>query len=147
MFLATRTGWMRALAALVLFGLTAEPVLATMANTIHLPGGNQRVRHGVRVQIDPHWVDGNGYRPVRVTVTATPGPTQRDRHFQVELQSSGSIVSLEPLVEDLATGTEQVRGAGLAVPSLYFVGIALFVITLGLNLIADRYVRAVRIKY
>ena len=47
----------------------------------------------------------------------------------------------------LATGTDQVRGAGLAVPSLYFVGITLFAITLGLNLVADRFVRRVRQVY
>jgi ABC-type phosphate transport system permease subunit len=47
----------------------------------------------------------------------------------------------------LATGTDQVRGAGLAVPSLYFVGIALFAITLGLNVIANRFVRRVRQAY
>ena len=47
----------------------------------------------------------------------------------------------------LAVGTENVRGAGLAVPSLYFVGIALFFLTFVLNLIANRVVRRVRQAY
>lgn len=47
----------------------------------------------------------------------------------------------------LATGSDQVRGATLAFPSLFFVGLILFVFTLALNLIADRFVRRVRIRY
>jgi phosphate transport system permease protein len=47
----------------------------------------------------------------------------------------------------LAVGTDQVRGEGLAVPSLYFVGIALFTITVLLNLISTRFVRRVRQVY
>jgi phosphate transport system permease protein len=47
----------------------------------------------------------------------------------------------------LAVGTDNVRGAGLAVPSLYFVGIALFTVTLVLNLIGNRFVRRVRQAY
>jgi phosphate transport system permease protein len=47
----------------------------------------------------------------------------------------------------LATGSDQVRGATLAFPSLFFVGFLLFVFTLLLNLIADRFVRRVRIRY
>ena len=47
----------------------------------------------------------------------------------------------------LATGSDQVRGASLAFPSLFFVGLLLFVFTLVLNLVADRFVRSVRIHY
>jgi len=47
----------------------------------------------------------------------------------------------------LATGSDQVRGATLAFPSLFFVGLLLFIFTLMLNLVADRFVRRVRIKY
>ena len=47
----------------------------------------------------------------------------------------------------LATGSDQVRGASLAFPSLFFVGLLLFVFTLVLNLVADRFVRSVRIQY
>ncbi len=44
-------------------------------------------------------------------------------------------------------GTEQARGEGLILESLYFVGFLLFVITLVLNLVADRFVRRVRQQY
>ena len=47
----------------------------------------------------------------------------------------------------LATGSDQVRGAALAFPSLFFVGLLLFVLTLVLNLVARRFVRSVRSQY
>lgn len=46
-----------------------------------------------------------------------------------------------------ARGTDAVRGADLAFPSLFFVGLLLFAITLSLNLIAGRVVRRVRQVY
>jgi phosphate transport system permease protein len=46
-----------------------------------------------------------------------------------------------------ATGTDQVAGAGLTFQSLFFVGLLLFVMTLVLNLAADRFVRRVRTRY
>jgi phosphate transport system permease protein len=67
--------------------------------------------------------------------------------------SGGSLFQLNPCdtgqtmtaaMTALAIGSEQVRGASLAFPSLFFVGLLLFVMTLGLNLIADAYVRRVR---
>ncbi|HEX6656196.1 MAG TPA: phosphate ABC transporter permease subunit PstC [Candidatus Limnocylindria bacterium] len=45
----------------------------------------------------------------------------------------------------LATGSDQTRG--LAFPSLFFVGLLLFVMTLALNLVADAFVRRVRTRY
>ena len=47
----------------------------------------------------------------------------------------------------LATGSDQVRGADLAFPSLFFVGLLLFATTLVLNVFADRFVRRVRVRY
>jgi phosphate transport system permease protein len=44
-------------------------------------------------------------------------------------------------------GTEQARGTGLILESLYFVGFTLFAITLILNVVADRFVRRVRQQY
>jgi phosphate transport system permease protein len=58
----------------------------------------------------------------------------------------GSL-TMTAAMASLATGTENVRGASLAVPSLYFVGIVLFFITLGLNFVANRFVRRVRQAY
>jgi len=46
-----------------------------------------------------------------------------------------------------ASGTDQVRGQALTFQSLFFVGLLLFVITLCLNLVADRFVRRVRQRY
>lgn len=70
--------------------------------------------------------------------------------------TGGSLFSINPCAPGqtmtaamtaLATGSDQVRGATLAFPSLFFVGLLLFVFTLTLNLVADRWVRAVRIQY
>ena len=49
-------------------------------------------------------------------------------------------------ITSLATGSDQVRGAGPAYPSL-FVGLLLFLLTLALNLGAERFVRRVRRQY
>jgi phosphate transport system permease protein len=46
-----------------------------------------------------------------------------------------------------AAGTDAVRGAALTFQSLFFVGLMLFLITLLLNVFADRFVRRVRQKY
>lgn len=46
-----------------------------------------------------------------------------------------------------ASGTDAVVGEALTFQSLFFVGIVLFVITLGLNVVADRFVRRVREAY
>jgi phosphate transport system permease protein len=70
--------------------------------------------------------------------------------------TGGSLFTLNPCepgqtmtaaMTALATGSDQVRGASLAFPSLFFVGLLLFLMTLALNLIADRFVRSVRIHY
>jgi phosphate transport system permease protein len=47
-------------------------------------------------------------------------------------------------IASLAVGSDQVRGSGLAFPSLYFVGLCLFVITFALNLASERFVRRFR---
>lgn len=46
----------------------------------------------------------------------------------------------------LAVGSDQ-AGGGVAYASLFFVGLLLFVMTLGLNLISERYVRRIRAAY
>jgi phosphate transport system permease protein len=70
--------------------------------------------------------------------------------------TGGSVFSLDPLAPGQtmtaamaaqAAGTDAVRGEALTFQSLFFVGLLLFLITLGLNLVADRYVRRVRQKY
>lgn len=70
--------------------------------------------------------------------------------------TGGSLFTLSPLkggqtmtaaITALATGSDQVRGSGPAYPSLFFVGLLLFLITLGLNLLSERFVRRVRRQY
>jgi phosphate transport system permease protein len=70
--------------------------------------------------------------------------------------TGGSLFSVDPLkggqtmtaaITSLATGSDQVRGAGPAYPSLFFVGLLLFAVTLILNLGAERFVRRVRRQY
>ena len=70
--------------------------------------------------------------------------------------TGGSLFSVDPCRQGqtmtaamtaLATGSDQVRGADLAYPSLFFVGLLLFGITLTLNLVSERFVRRVRLKY
>jgi phosphate transport system permease protein len=56
-------------------------------------------------------------------------------------------LTMTAAMASLATGTEGVRGADLAVASLYFVGIVLFFLTLILNMVANRFVRRVRQAY
>ncbi len=56
-------------------------------------------------------------------------------------------LTMTAAMASLATGTEGVRGAALAVPSLYFVGVVLFFLTLVLNMIANSIVRRVRMVY
>ena len=70
--------------------------------------------------------------------------------------TGGSLFNINPLkggqtmtaaITSLATGSDQVRGSGPAYPSLFFVGLLLFLITLMLNLLSERFVRRVRSQY
>ena len=70
--------------------------------------------------------------------------------------TGGSLFSIDPLhggqtmtaaITALATGSDQVRGSGPAYPSLFFVGLLLFLLTLALNTAAERFVRRVRRQY
>jgi len=70
--------------------------------------------------------------------------------------TGGSLFTINPFdpgitmtaaMTALATGSDQVRGADLAFPSLFFVGLLLFVFTLVLNILSDTFVRRVRERY
>jgi phosphate transport system permease protein len=70
--------------------------------------------------------------------------------------TGGSLFTLNPLeggqtltaaITALATGSDQVRGSGPAYPSLFFIGLLLFLLTLGLNTWSERFVRRVRRQY
>ncbi len=70
--------------------------------------------------------------------------------------AGGSLLSADPFspgqtmtaaIASQTSGTDRVAGSGLTFQSLFFVGLLLFGITLGLNLTADRFVRRVREQY
>jgi phosphate transport system permease protein len=70
--------------------------------------------------------------------------------------SGGSLRTVDPFgpgqtmtaaMAALATGSDQVTGDSAAFQSLFFVGLVLFVLTLGLNLVGDVFVRRVRQAY
>jgi len=67
--------------------------------------------------------------------------------------TGGSAFTTDPLgpgqtatgaMAALAIGSDQVKGAGAAFPSLFFVGLLLFVVTFILNLTSERFVRRAR---
>ncbi|MGH2677116.1 MAG: phosphate ABC transporter permease subunit PstC [Actinomycetota bacterium] len=70
--------------------------------------------------------------------------------------TGGSAFTLDPLgpgqtmtaaMASLATGSDQVKGGSAAFPSLFFVGTLLFILTLSLNLLSERFVRRIRRRY
>jgi phosphate transport system permease protein len=70
--------------------------------------------------------------------------------------TGNSLFTINPLhygqtmttaMSSLAIGTDAVGGDPAAFPSLFFVGLLLFIITFSLNLVADRFVRRVRERY
>lgn len=70
--------------------------------------------------------------------------------------TGNSLFTLNPLhfgntmttaMSSLAIGSDAVGGNKAAIPSLFFVGLLLFVITFSLNLFADRFVRRVRSRF
>jgi phosphate transport system permease protein len=65
--------------------------------------------------------------------------------FQVNPFQPGQTMTAA--MSALAIGSDQVAGSTNAFQSLFFLGLLLFLITLALNLISDRFVRRVREKY
>ena len=70
--------------------------------------------------------------------------------------SAGSLFTVDPLgpgqtltaaMASLAAGSDQVAGATAAFQSLFFLGLLLFLLTLGLNVIGDAFVRRTRQTY
>ncbi len=68
------------------------------------------------------------------TAIYTDFPTEKGLTMTAAMASQGS-------------GTDNVVGEGLTFQSLYFVGLVLFVFTLGLNVIASRFVNRIQEKY
>lgn len=66
---------------------------------------------------------------------------------QFTTNPTDSGLTMTAAMASLATGTESVKGADLAYPSLFMVGIVLFGLTLALNIVGNRFVRRVRQAY
>ena len=65
--------------------------------------------------------------------------------FEVNIFQPGQTMTAA--MSALAIGSDQVAGSTSAFQSLFFLGLLLFLMTLALNLISDRFVRKVREKY
>ena len=71
---------------MMLVSLGTVKVFAGTGSVISLPVAGKRAKSGLLVKIDTHWLDGNGYRPVRVRVSPIPaGPAPADRSIRVTL--------------------------------------------------------------
>ncbi len=77
-------------------------------------------------------------------VTIAAGATGGSQ-FNLNVLEPGQTMTAA--MASLATGSDQVKGASSAYWSLFFVGALLFFITLGLNMLSDRFVRRVRRRY
>jgi phosphate transport system permease protein len=63
------------------------------------------------------------------------------------LNPAGPGQTMTAAMTALAIGSDQVRGEAYTFESLYFVGMLLFLMTLALNVVSERFVRRVRQKY
>jgi phosphate transport system permease protein len=77
---------------------------------------------------------------VAIAAGATGGSPLRLDPTQPGTTMTGAMTSL-------AIGSDQVRGEALTFPSLFFVGMLLFLMTLALNVVSERFVRRVRETY
>jgi hypothetical protein len=65
------------------------PVVAWAGSggVVTLPNNATKWKSGLKLEIDTTWIDGDGYRPVRVEATNwPPGPTPADRTFRIMLR-------------------------------------------------------------
>lgn len=77
--------WGACLTAWLVFG--NSPASAETGNFHQLPMAPDKPDHGLILSIDSRWIDGSGYRPIRVTVgTANGRPAPADRRVKVTLQ-------------------------------------------------------------
>jgi len=60
---------------------------AETGGTIHLPAAPDKPVSGLFLQVDTRWIDGSGYRPVRITIITANGlPAPADRRLDITLQ-------------------------------------------------------------
>ncbi len=65
--------------------------------------------------------------------------------FTVDVTGPGQTMTAA--MTAIATGSDQVKGAGLTFESMFFVGALLFVMTFTLNVVSERFVRRYRRRY
>jgi hypothetical protein len=93
-------------------GLQAESGRLT-----RLPVSQAFLPNKITLEIDARWAAGNGYRPVRCTITRPGGPATADRSFRIILEpSTGQYRHFQPQVEGLI---ELKRGQRSAQIDLY----------------------------
>lgn len=80
-----------------------------------------------------------------MVVFIAAGGAGNQTQFTTNPFDSGSTMTAAIAAQ--ASGTDSVVGEGLTFQSLFFVALVLFLITMALNLLADRFVRAVRQAY
>ena len=69
-----------------LLALVVPETCAGTGDSVTLPAARVRARSGLRLDVDTRWVDGNGYRPVRIRVTPIRGGNATaDRRLEVTL--------------------------------------------------------------
>jgi phosphate transport system permease protein len=78
-----------------------------------------------------------------IVAIAAGGTGGTDLHFNPLVGTQ----TMTAAITSLATGSDQVKGAGPAYYSLFFVGLLLFLLTLVLNVVSERFVRRVRKAY
>lgn len=74
-------------ALLLSAALLVKPLCADSGMKLALPTPPDKPVHGLFLDIDLRWIEGSGYRPIRVTVGTSSGkPAPADRHLDITIQ-------------------------------------------------------------
>ncbi|MEX0818295.1 MAG: hypothetical protein WD070_01845 [Pirellulaceae bacterium] len=81
----TKRCWM--VAAVCAATVLASPVRGGSGSTVTLPLAGQKVTTGLKLQVNTEWLDGNGYRPVTVSISPLGGgAAPADRTLEITLR-------------------------------------------------------------
>ncbi len=102
---------------MVVIGLLAVsdplPLSAGGGTTMSVPLTGRKMTSGVRLTIDNRWVEGNGYRPLRLTLSTAPlVPAKADRGFEIVLGFMGQRGPMQ--TPEVTTFMELPQGATTA---------------------------------
>ena len=109
----------------VMAALAVTPYARLQAGTgyvLSLPQPGVRNTTGLTVNVDTRWVDGDGYRPVRVEVIPAPGPAPADRTLRFVFTQFGfryweqGVTRIEQTIE-VPQGSTRVE-ATVAIPQI-----------------------------